>query len=46
VEGYGDFGGQLRVYDRRGEACRRCGGIIRSMVQATRTTYYCPDCQV
>lgn len=46
VEGYGDFGGQLRVYDRRGEACRRCGGIIRSMVQAARTTYYCPDCQI
>lgn len=45
VEGYGDFGGELRVYDRRGEACRRCGGIIRSMVQAARTTWYCPDCQ-
>ena len=46
VEGYGDFGGELRVYDRRGEACRRCGGVVRSMVQAARTTYYCPDCQV
>ncbi|TPW18235.1 MAG: formamidopyrimidine-DNA glycosylase [bacterium] len=46
VEGYGDFGGKLRVYDRRGEACRRCGGVVRSMVQGARTTFYCPDCQV
>jgi formamidopyrimidine-DNA glycosylase len=46
VEGYGDFNGELAVYDRRGEPCRRCGGIVHSMVQGARTTFYCPGCQV
>jgi formamidopyrimidine-DNA glycosylase len=45
VEGYGDFNGELDAYDRRGEPCRRCGGTIHSMVQAARTTFYCPGCQ-
>ncbi|HEX7878612.1 MAG TPA: DNA-formamidopyrimidine glycosylase family protein [Candidatus Eisenbacteria bacterium] len=45
VEGYGNFNGELGVYDRRGESCRRCKGIIHSMVQGARTTFYCPGCQ-
>ena len=36
---------RLRVYDRGGKSCRRCGGIIRRIVQAARSTFYCPDCQ-
>jgi len=33
------------VYDRAGLPCRRCGGAIRRIVQAGRSTYYCPTCQ-
>jgi formamidopyrimidine-DNA glycosylase len=45
VEGYGDFQGELSAYDRAGERCRRCRGTITTMVQAGRTTYFCPECQ-
>ena len=42
-------GGQDRflVYDREGERCRRraCTGVIRRIVQAGRSTFYCPVCQ-
>jgi formamidopyrimidine-DNA glycosylase len=39
---------RFRVYDREGEACRRrgCRGIIRRVVQAGRSTFYCPVCQL
>jgi formamidopyrimidine-DNA glycosylase len=30
------------VYDREGEKCPRCGATIRRIVQAGRSTYYCP----
>lgn len=30
------------VYDREGEHCPRCGATIRRIVQAGRSTYYCP----
>lgn len=33
------------VYDREGEPCRRCGTAIVRMVQAARSTYFCPNCQ-
>lgn len=33
------------VYDREGLTCRRCGGTVRRIVQAARSTYFCPDCQ-
>jgi len=36
---------RLRVYDRAGEPCLRCGTLIRRRVQAARTTFYCPHCQ-
>ena len=35
----------LRVYDREGEPCLRCGTIIARIVQAGRSTCYCPHCQ-
>lgn len=35
----------LAVYGREGAPCRRCGGPIRRIVQAGRSTYYCPRCQ-
>jgi formamidopyrimidine-DNA glycosylase len=35
----------LDVYDREGLPCRRCGTPIERVVQAARSTYYCPHCQ-
>jgi len=34
-----------RVYERAGEPCVNCGARIRRVVQAARSTYYCPRCQ-
>lgn len=36
---------RLRVYDREGQACPDCGGGIKRLVQAARSTYFCPRCQ-
>jgi formamidopyrimidine-DNA glycosylase len=35
----------LRVYDREGKACRRCGNEISRVAQAGRSTYFCAHCQ-
>jgi len=37
---------RLAVYDREGERCRRCGSRIERIVQAGRSTYFCPGCQL
>ncbi|MGA2787209.1 MAG: bifunctional DNA-formamidopyrimidine glycosylase/DNA-(apurinic or apyrimidinic site) lyase [Verrucomicrobiota bacterium] len=36
---------RLRVYDRAGRPCPHCGGLIRRIRQAGRSTFYCPHCQ-
>jgi formamidopyrimidine-DNA glycosylase len=36
---------RLRVYDRAGQSCRRCKTPICRIVQAARSTYFCPNCQ-
>jgi formamidopyrimidine-DNA glycosylase len=36
---------KLDVYDREGKACRRCRTPIERIVQAGRSTYFCPVCQ-
>jgi formamidopyrimidine-DNA glycosylase len=43
----GLFQHRFAVYDREGEPCLRpgCVGIIRRIVQAGRSTFYCPICQ-
>lgn len=41
----GAFYDALAVYDREGRPCRRCGTAVRRIVQAQRSTYYCPTCQ-
>ena len=41
----GYFRQKLYVYEREGEACRRCATRIRSFVQGQRSTYFCPTCQ-
>lgn len=40
-----DVGERFRVYDREGEVCGRCGGVICRRVQAARSTFFCPGCQ-
>jgi formamidopyrimidine-DNA glycosylase len=42
-----DSDGRFRVYDREGLRCSRrgCTGIVRRIVQAGRSTFYCPVCQ-
>ena len=41
----GLFQVQLLVYGREGEPCRRCGATIARLVQAGRSSFYCPGCQ-
>jgi formamidopyrimidine-DNA glycosylase len=36
---------RLLVYDRAGQACSNCGNAIKRLVQAARSTFYCPHCQ-
>jgi formamidopyrimidine-DNA glycosylase len=36
---------RLRVYDRAGKPCCNCGRPIKRIVQAARSTFYCPHCQ-
>lgn len=41
----GSFQTLLEVYGRDGEPCTNCGQVILRIVQAGRSTYYCPGCQ-
>ena len=36
---------RLRVYDRAGRPCPKCGAAIKRRVQAARSTFYCQRCQ-
>ena len=42
---HGAFQDQAQVYGREGQVCERCTGVIRRIVQAQRSTYYCRGCQ-
>jgi formamidopyrimidine-DNA glycosylase len=41
----GLFAVQLKVYGRAGEPCLVCGTPIQRLVQAGRSTFWCPCCQ-
>ncbi|HEU4457907.1 MAG TPA: bifunctional DNA-formamidopyrimidine glycosylase/DNA-(apurinic or apyrimidinic site) lyase [Methylibium sp.] len=41
----GAFQHEAQVYDREGQRCRRCGGVVRRLLQGQRSTYFCPGCQ-
>jgi formamidopyrimidine-DNA glycosylase len=41
----GTFQVFLSVYGREGEVCPRCGKILRRIIQAGRSTFYCVGCQ-
>jgi formamidopyrimidine-DNA glycosylase len=36
---------RLCVYDRAGQPCPQCGRPIQRIVQAARSTFFCPHCQ-
>jgi len=41
----GSFVHLLKVYDRAGEKCAKCGGMVAKTRVAGRGTHYCPKCQ-
>jgi formamidopyrimidine-DNA glycosylase len=48
VDADGQSGGNqhaLAVYGREKAACKRCGAAVRRIVQAGRSTFFCPRCQ-
>jgi formamidopyrimidine-DNA glycosylase len=42
----GDMQNVLVAYSRTGEPCYRCGGIIERIVLGSRSTHFCPHCQL
>jgi formamidopyrimidine-DNA glycosylase len=42
----GDYQGELKVYGREGEPCRRCRAPIAKVQFAKKPLYYCEACQV
>ena len=36
---------RLCVYDRAGRPCVNCGSAVKRIVQAARSTFFCPHCQ-
>jgi formamidopyrimidine-DNA glycosylase len=46
INGEGSYQNHHLVYDREGMLCKRCQkGTIARIVQAQRSTFYCPHCQ-
>jgi len=41
----GSFQKCLNVYQRQGQPCRRCGGVIKRVVMHGRSAHFCPACQ-
>jgi len=37
---------RLQVYDRAGKPCANCRRPIKRIIQAARSTFYCPHCQI
>lgn len=41
----GYFQHSFKVYGQEGSNCSQCGATVRRLVQAGRSTFYCPKCQ-
>lgn len=41
----GSYQKYLHVYKKEGRPCTRCGSVIERLVQAQRSTFFCPACQ-
>jgi formamidopyrimidine-DNA glycosylase len=42
----GEYQQHHRAYGREGKKCYRCGAIIRRVIVAGRSSFFCPKCQV
>jgi len=42
----GGFQDELKVYERDGQACKRCRSVVTKAKFAGKPVYFCPDCQV
>jgi len=42
---FGGFQSSFMVYNRKGEPCYQCGGLISKVTQSGRSTFFCPSCQ-
>jgi formamidopyrimidine-DNA glycosylase len=43
--GAGEFQANARVYGREAQPCLQCSAPVRRIVQAQRSTFFCPHCQ-
>jgi formamidopyrimidine-DNA glycosylase len=41
----GEYQRRHKAYGREGKACARCGAVIRRIVVAGRSSFFCPRCQ-
>jgi len=41
----GNFQKVLKVYQREGQKCRKCGTIVKRIKMGQRSVFYCPKCQ-
>lgn len=41
----GDFDDERKAYQKEGEECSRCGGIIKRLKIGQRSAFFCPRCQ-
>jgi formamidopyrimidine-DNA glycosylase len=41
----GGYGLAHKVYDKEGRRCAACGRPVRRLIQAQRSSFYCPGCQ-
>lgn len=41
----GAYQSEAAVYGRAGLRCSRCGGVVKRIVQAQRSTFFCAGCQ-
>lgn len=41
----GRYASKLKVYQRAGESCARCGSTIQRIVLGGRSSHFCPNCQ-
>ena len=42
----GGYQAELKVYERDGQACKRCRSVVTKAKFAGKPVYFCPDCQV
>jgi formamidopyrimidine-DNA glycosylase len=46
---YGEKGGAQgmnKVYQKEGQSCPRCGGVVKRITQGGRGSFFCPQCQI